>query len=89
MRDLIKVIVWFFVINFSICNHIWTEPVSYWWVIEIIVLIISILMVDKLNFLCYNKYIIKERGAWMMLDLELDLDFGSAENTNELFCVGA
>lgn len=29
----------------------------------------------------------------MMLDLEsdldLDLDFGSAENTNELFCVGA
>ena len=28
-------------------------------------------------------------GAWMMLDLELDLDFGSAENTNELFCAGA
>ena len=29
----------------------------------------------------------------MMLDLELNLDldlyFGSAENTNELFCVGA
>ena len=47
MRDLLKVVVWFFVINFSICNHIWTEPVSYWWVIEIIVLIISILMVDK------------------------------------------
>ena len=47
MRDLLKVVVWFFVINFSICNQIWTEPVSYWWVIEIIVLIISILMVDK------------------------------------------
>ena len=47
MRDLIKVVIWFFVINFSICNHIWTKPVSYWWVIEIVVLIISILMVDK------------------------------------------
>lgn len=47
VRDLFKVVVWFFVINFSICNHIWTEPVSYWWVIEIIILIISILMVDK------------------------------------------
>ena len=55
--------------------------------------------VDKLERVCYNKYIIKERGAWMMLDLglnldlelnlDLDLDFGSAENTNELFCVGA
>ena len=47
--------------------------------------------IDKLERVCYNKYIIKERGAWMMsdLDLELDLDFGSAENTNELFCVGA
>ena len=47
MKDLIKVIIWFLVINFSICNNIWTEPVSYWWIIEIIVLIISILMVDK------------------------------------------
>lgn len=47
MRDLFKIVVWFFVINFSICNSVWTEPVSYWWVIEIIVLIISILMVDK------------------------------------------
>jgi hypothetical protein len=47
MKELIKVIVWFLVINFSICNNIWTEPVDYWWLIEIIVLIISILMVDK------------------------------------------
>lgn len=46
-------------------------------------------LLDKPERVCYNKYIIKERGAWMMLDLELDLDFGSAENTNELFCVGA
>ena len=45
--------------------------------------------IDKLERVCYNKYIIKERGVWIMLDLELDLDFGSAENTNELFCVGA
>ena len=56
MRDLLKVVVWFFVINFSICNHIWTEPVSYWWVIEIIVLIISILMVDKPTKKQYYNY---------------------------------
>ena len=56
MRDLLKVVVWFFVINFSICNHIWTEPVSYWWVIEIIVLIISILMVDKPSKKQYYNY---------------------------------
>ena len=56
MRDLLKVVVWFFVINFSICNHIWTEPVSYWWVIEIIVLIISILMVDKHSKKQYYNY---------------------------------
>ncbi len=56
MRDLLKVVVWFFVINFSICNHIWTEPVSYWWVIEIVVLIISILMVDKPIKKQYNNY---------------------------------
>lgn len=60
MKDLIKVIVWFLVINFSICNQIWTEPVSYWWIIEIIVLIISILMVDKSQFWCYNKCINKK-----------------------------
>jgi hypothetical protein len=56
MLYLIKVIVWFLVINFTICNTIWTEPVSYWWVIEIIVLIISILMVDKSTKKEYNKY---------------------------------
>lgn len=38
--------IWFMVLNF-ISNHIWTEPVSYWWVIEIILLIISFLMVDR------------------------------------------
>ena len=56
MRELIKVTVWFFVINFSICNSIWTEPVPYWWVIEIIVLIISILMIDKPANKQYNNY---------------------------------
>lgn len=49
MKKLIQILVWFFVINFSICNTIWTEPVGYWWVIEIIVLGISILMVDNLR----------------------------------------
>ena len=38
--------IWFMVLNF-ITNHIWTEPVSYWRVIEIILLIISFLMVDR------------------------------------------
>lgn len=47
MKNLFRTLVWFFVINFSICNIIWTEPVSYWWAIEIIVLGISILMVDN------------------------------------------
>jgi hypothetical protein len=47
MKNLIKIIVWFLVINFAICNKIWTEPVDYWWIIEIFVLGISILMVDK------------------------------------------
>lgn len=41
-----RIVVWFIVLNF-ICEHIWTEPLSYWWVIEIIILIISFLMVDK------------------------------------------
>lgn len=41
-----RMIVWIIVLNF-VCEHIWTEPVSYWWVIEIIILIISFLMVDN------------------------------------------
>ena len=41
-----RAIVWFIVLNF-VAGHIWIEPVSYWWVIEIIILIISFLMVDK------------------------------------------
>ena len=61
MLYLIKVVVWFLVINFAICNNIWTEPVSYWWVIEIIVLIISVLMVDKPQRVWYNKDTVKER----------------------------
>ena len=41
-----RAIVWFIVLNF-VAEHIWIETVSYWWVIEIIILIISFLMVDK------------------------------------------
>ena len=37
---------WFIVLNFD-CEHIWSEPVSYWWIIEIVILIISFLMVDE------------------------------------------
>lgn len=46
LLDIIRVGVWFVVLNF-VGTHIWTEPVSYWWVIEIIILIISGIMVDK------------------------------------------
>ena len=38
--------IWFIVLNF-VCEHIWSEPVSYWWIIEIVILIISFLMVDE------------------------------------------
>ena len=38
--------IWFIVLNF-VCELIWSEPVSYWWAIEIIILIISFLMVDE------------------------------------------
>lgn len=41
-----RIVVWFIVLNF-VCEHIWTEPVSEWWVIEIVILGISCLMVDK------------------------------------------
>ena len=56
MKDLFRIVMWFVVINFAVCNNIWKEPVSYWWVIEIIVLIISILMVDKSHKQWYNNY---------------------------------
>jgi hypothetical protein len=46
---LIRMCVWFLVLNLGVCNQIWSEPVDYWWVIEIIVVIISYLMVDKNN----------------------------------------
>ena len=41
-----RIVIWFIVLNF-VCEHIWTEPVSEWWVIEIVILGISFLMVDK------------------------------------------
>lgn len=42
----LRIGIWFMVLNF-IAEQIWTEPVSYWWVIEIICLVISFLMVDR------------------------------------------
>lgn len=60
---LIRMCVWFLVLNLGVCNQIWSEPVDYWWVIEIIVVIISYLMVDKnkksvdkVQNTCYNNY---------------------------------
>ena len=46
MKELIRTMVWFMVLNF-VCNNIFTAPVWYWWIIEIVILIISIIMVDK------------------------------------------
>lgn len=47
MKEIFQIFAWYVMINFSVCNEIWTKPVPYWWVIEIVVLIISILIVDK------------------------------------------
>ena len=43
---MLKVIIWFIVINFSIYNTIFPEPLSMFWfvVVEIIALLISIYM---------------------------------------------
>lgn len=47
MKDLIRFLVWFMVLNFIVCNNIFTAPVWYWWVIEIVIAIISLIMIDK------------------------------------------
>ena len=45
---LFRMYVWFIVLNFSVCNQIWSKPVDYyWWIIEIVIVIISYLMVDE------------------------------------------
>lgn len=41
-----RVGIWYIVLNF-VCKHIWSEPVSYWWIIEVVILIISFLMIDE------------------------------------------
>ena len=47
MLRIIKIIVWFFVLNFGVCNQIWTTPISYWWLIEIMVLFISLILTTE------------------------------------------
>ena len=44
---LFRMCVWLIVLNWGVCNQIWSEPVDYWWIIEIVTVIISYLMVDK------------------------------------------
>lgn len=46
---MLKAIIWFLVINFSIYNTIFTEPLSMFWVVvlEIVAMLISIYMVKK------------------------------------------
>jgi hypothetical protein len=42
IKKFVRTICWFVIINFCVCNQIWQEPIPYWWVVEIIVLGISI-----------------------------------------------
>lgn len=46
MKDIIKMIVWFVVLNCCV-SFMLPEPSPYWILIETIIVIISILMVDK------------------------------------------
>lgn len=43
LKEIFKTGVWFVVLNF-VCNHIWTEPVWYWWFIASINLMIASIM---------------------------------------------
>ena len=44
---LFRMCVWFIVLNWCVCNQISSEPVDYWWIIEVLTVIISYLMVDE------------------------------------------
>jgi hypothetical protein len=44
---MLKAIIWFLVINFSIYNTIFTEPTDYWLILEIIAVLISIHMAKE------------------------------------------
>lgn len=45
---LFRMCVWLIVLNLGVCNQIWSEPVDYyWWIIEIVIVIISYLMADE------------------------------------------
>ena len=55
----IRIGVWFMVMNF-IVGSIVTEPVWYWWIIEIFCLLIAIIMVDNEEDQWYNN--IRKRG---------------------------
>ena len=39
-----KFMVWFLLINFGFVNQIITEPIDNWWIIELMVLIVSLYM---------------------------------------------
>lgn len=40
----LKALVWFFVLHFGVVNQIVTEPTNKWWLIEIVVVIVSLYM---------------------------------------------
>ena len=47
MKELIRTMVWFMVLNFIVANNIFTAPVWYWWVIEIVIIILSVIMTER------------------------------------------
>ena len=59
MKKGIRLGVWFMVMNF-IVGSIVTEPVWYWWILEIFCWLIAIIMVDNKEDQCYNS--IRKRG---------------------------
>lgn len=41
---LLKALVWYLVLHFGVVNQIITEPTNKWWLIEIVVVILSLYM---------------------------------------------
>lgn len=57
--EIVKVVIWFFVLNCCV-NSIIQTVLPCWWLIEIIIFFISIIMVDKNYQMCYNLSTVKE-----------------------------
>lgn len=45
IKNILRLWIWFIVLNL-VTNAIFTKPISLWWLIEIVLFIISAIMVD-------------------------------------------